>query len=127
MVRGVIEGLENVTRFNTGGAFGIDSFTANYAARYHPGAEHFLYFPLGKWFNTDLLDRTHWKDKIAISGGYMKRNDVLVAACDILLAFPRTKSEELRSGTWATVRRARKEGKPVWYFPLDGSEPFEEL
>jgi hypothetical protein len=53
-----------------------------------------------------------------IPGGYMKRNDVLVAHADVLLAFPKTPQEELRSGTWATIRRARKAGVEVRLFPL---------
>lgn len=41
----------------------------------------------------------------------LKRNYDIVDACDILLAAPRTLTEELRSGTWATIRYARKTGK----------------
>lgn len=49
--------------------------------------------------------------------GYMDRNDVLVNHpiynCDILYGFPNQREEVLRSGTWATIRRARKTGKEV--------------
>ena len=41
------------------------------------------------------------------------RNTVIVNESDILIACPKTKEEELRSGTWSTVRYARKIGKPV--------------
>lgn len=44
---------------------------------------------------------------------YLMRNQDIVDACDILIACPRTADEELRSGTWATFRRARKARKPV--------------
>lgn len=43
----------------------------------------------------------------------MERNGNIVDACDLLIAAPRALQEELRSGTWATVRYARKSGKPV--------------
>ena len=43
----------------------------------------------------------------------LKRNREIVAACDVLIAAPLTDKEELRSGTWATVRYARAAGKPV--------------
>lgn len=33
--------------------------------------------------------------------------------CHLLIAAPHTDTEELRSGTWATVRYARAAGKPV--------------
>jgi hypothetical protein len=50
---------------------------------------------------------------------YMARNDATVDRIDVLLAFPRTLKEVMRSGTWATVRRARKAGVKVRYYPLD--------
>jgi hypothetical protein len=44
----------------------------------------------------------------------MDRNDDIVADSDVLLAFPKENYEVLRSGTWATVRRAKKARKPVF-------------
>jgi hypothetical protein len=44
---------------------------------------------------------------------YMARNHDIVDAADVLWAFPRLMREELRSGTWATVRYARRRGKPI--------------
>jgi predicted Rossmann fold nucleotide-binding protein DprA/Smf involved in DNA uptake len=38
----------------------------------------------------------------------LARNRDIVAAVDVLLATPRTAKEVLRSGTWATIRYARK-------------------
>lgn len=38
---------------------------------------------------------------------YLKRNHDIVDYCDILIACPRTSNEEMRSGTWATIRYAR--------------------
>jgi len=43
----------------------------------------------------------------------LERNHDIVDATDILLATPKTKEEVLRSGTWATIRYARKKGKAV--------------
>lgn len=43
----------------------------------------------------------------------IERNHDIVNACDILFATPRTTYEQLRSGTWATVRYARSIGKPT--------------
>jgi hypothetical protein len=44
---------------------------------------------------------------------YLARNHDIVDECAILIAAPQFAFEELRSGTWATVRYARQQGKPV--------------
>lgn len=41
------------------------------------------------------------------------RNRDIVSESDVVLATPRTPREELRSGTWATIRHAGKTGVPV--------------
>lgn len=41
---------------------------------------------------------------------YLQRNHDIVDSVDILLATPRDSKEVLRSGTWATIRYARKRG-----------------
>ena len=52
---------------------------------------------------------------------YLERNHDIVDACDVLIACPQTIEEQLRSGTWATVRYARKIGKRViMVSPLGG-------
>lgn len=44
----------------------------------------------------------------------LKRNRNIVKDCDILIALPIDKNvEELRSGTWATIRYARKLNKKI--------------
>jgi hypothetical protein len=45
---------------------------------------------------------------------YLKRNHNIVDTTDILVAFPPTKEEILRSGTWATIRYAKKKNKQVF-------------
>jgi len=50
----------------------------------------------------------------------LKRNHLIVDAVDMLLACPKSFEEELRSGTWATIRYARKVGKPIWIVFPDG-------
>jgi len=43
----------------------------------------------------------------------LERNMDIAKSCDILFVTPRTLREERRSGTWATVRYARKLGKMI--------------
>jgi hypothetical protein len=51
---------------------------------------------------------------------YLVRNRAIVRATDLLIAVPKG-AEVLRSGTWSTVRFARKQGRPVITFWPDGS------
>jgi hypothetical protein len=44
---------------------------------------------------------------------YIQRNHSIVDASYALIGCPETKEEQLRSGTWATIRYARKQKKPV--------------
>jgi predicted Rossmann fold nucleotide-binding protein DprA/Smf involved in DNA uptake len=50
----------------------------------------------------------------------LERNRVIIKRVYGLLACPKTDDEELRSGTWATVRYARKAGVPVYIIKQDG-------
>lgn len=50
----------------------------------------------------------------------LDRNRVIAQRCDWLLACPMTAVEIIRSGTWATVRYARKAGKPITLALLNG-------
>jgi len=53
---------------------------------------------------------------------YLHRNRDIVDASDALIAAPHTSHEVLRSGTWSTVRYARKLGLTVYLVLPDGSE-----
>lgn len=50
----------------------------------------------------------------------LERNQDIVDESDVLIAAPAGFEEELRSGTWATVRRARRRGIPVFIVLPDG-------
>jgi hypothetical protein len=45
---------------------------------------------------------------------YLERNMDIVDATDCLIATPWTTQEVLRSGTWATVRYARRKGRTIY-------------
>lgn len=44
----------------------------------------------------------------------LERNKLIVEHCDVLIATPKSRQEERRSGTWSTIRYARKLKKPVY-------------
>jgi hypothetical protein len=52
---------------------------------------------------------------------YLERDAAIVDACDVLIACPRGMVEERSSGTWATVRMARRAGKRIVIVWPDGS------
>lgn len=51
---------------------------------------------------------------------YLDRNHDIVDSTDVLLATPNAKYEVLLSGTWATIRYARKLGREIWLVRPDG-------
>jgi hypothetical protein len=56
---------------------------------------------------------------------YLERNDDIARECDVLIAIPDTFFERQRSGTWSTVRYARKNKKLVVIIWPDGSVEME--
>lgn len=52
---------------------------------------------------------------------YLERNRDIVDSTCALIAAPKEMAETVRSGTWATIRYARKQGKPVWIVWPDGT------
>lgn len=51
---------------------------------------------------------------------YMIRNQAIVDSCERMIATPGGFDEELRSGTWATIRRARKANRDLTIIYPDG-------
>lgn len=47
---------------------------------------------------------------------YLERNKQIVNNVDILIGCPLSKSEQLRSGTWMTIRYAKKHNKSIILF-----------
>jgi hypothetical protein len=52
---------------------------------------------------------------------YLVRNHEIVDDSQVLIAAPKEFTEQLRSGTWATIRYARKIGRTVRIVFPDGS------
>ena len=44
---------------------------------------------------------------------YLERNHDIVDNSDVLIATPKESVEQIRSGTWATIRYAKKLNKPI--------------
>lgn len=114
--------LGDPDELRSGAAPGVDTiaFYASFA-RWGATAQH-VFVPAGLMYNQDLvsLAKSEGCEITRVEGGYLKRDDAMVKGADLLIAFPNSMREELRSGTWATIRRAWKRGVPVRYLPLDG-------
>jgi hypothetical protein len=52
---------------------------------------------------------------------YLERNKAIVNMTNSLIATPKTKDEQLRSGTWSTIRYAKSSNKKVYIINPDGS------
>ena len=52
-------------------------------------------------------------DDIRVPRPYLKRNHDIVSACKLLIAAPKQHREQRRSGTWATIRFANRNGVEV--------------
>lgn len=116
-----------ISEFSTGGAHGVDTIAAIVGFEVIPNSYHRICFPDKDPWNTGLLDlEVEFLEYVACPT-YMLRNDALVAFCDILLAFPRTEKElGIGSGTWATIRRARKANKGIVITTLDQKRKWTE-
>jgi len=57
---------------------------------------------------------------------FLVRNQDIVNATDLLIACPKGQHEEQRSGTWATVRYARKQKGVIVILWPDGKYTYEE-
>ena len=70
-------------------------------------------------------DKRAWKENEAVKypqKPYLKRNEDMARICDVLIATPPTCQEIIRSGTWATIRYARKFGKELLIVLPNGQE-----
>lgn len=105
---------EEKQEFHHGDCIGADAEAAGmaYALEYyivsHPptSSKNRAYFTLN--------------DRICLEFEYLVRDEHIVKSCDILIAAPNTPYEILRSGTWTTVRYARKLHKKIIVVNPDG-------
>lgn len=60
-------------------------------------------------------------DEIRDEMNYLDRNRCIVDESDMLIAFPSSKEEVMRSGTWSTIRYARRMNKRIIIIFTDGT------
>lgn len=78
--------------------------------------------PTDKKYQAFCAEKSSYKQIVRLKPEpYLKRNKTIVAVCNTLCATPATMQEELRSGTWSTVREARRQGKKIFIILPDGT------
>ena len=70
---------------------------------------------------SDLTNHTRPSDQTLPPKDYLDRNHDIVDQTDLLIATPKENTEVLRSGTWATIRYAKKINKPTWIIETNGN------
>lgn len=125
-----------MTECITGCSCGLDTLVALCATMRHDWKKihHTLVVPDFRHNESFFLEFKGWQTEypenfeivqMPSGTGPLNRNDEMVKRCEGLCVFP-LQPEYLRSGTWATVRRARKAGRTVRVYPLWREEAWEE-
>lgn len=121
--------------FISGGAPGMDQYCSEYCVENFKGAKHIVVIPFNYKQGNDihLIKMEKAGAEIIYLPRPPRRNDVpelvrnsfmITTAMEMngalakLVAFPGGPDEVLRSGTWSTIRRARKAGMKIELHPL---------
>lgn len=89
--------------FRHGDCIGVDSDVATIVESNHNDVEIFNHPPLNPKYRA-----YHLAGKILPEKAYLIRDHEMVDLSDFTIGVPKAMHEELRSGTWATIRYARK-------------------
>jgi len=106
-----------------GACVGVDEYTATKAS--YLGYWVVAHLPIDdKWLSTQSI---RVSNEVCKAKEYIDRNHDIVEASSVVIAVPNTKEEVLRSGTWSTIRYAKKLGKEIHIiFPSGETEVFED-
>lgn len=108
-------------RYVTGACEGGDAFTGRWLLDHRPAAGHVVIVPANRSRVDDWWAGDPRVTVIEMPPGtaYRDRNAHIVAGTDVLVGFPAHPEDDprsRRSGTWQTIRMARRAGIPVqWH------------
>jgi hypothetical protein len=106
-----------IQEFHHGDCVGADSEAHDIVSEVLPNARIYIHPPLDSRYRAN---RQGYVVRNPLH--YLDRNRNIVDASDVLIATPGEETEQLRSGTWSTVRYARKQGKRVFVIYPSGTE-----
>lgn len=115
---------DEITEITSGGAKGVDQFVADACLYLFPNAHHRLVLP--KNYDKEWVNRWYEQAKLMkiereinfTELDPLSRNHVILNHTTQLEAFPAQEHEIKRSGTWATIRYARKRNIGINVNPL---------
>ena len=93
--------------FHHGDCEGADAEAHDIVREFLPDVKIVVYPPLS--FRRRAMCQ---RDVTMAPESYITRDYKIVDAVDYMLGAPKTDTEYIRSGTWTTIRYARKTGKP---------------
>jgi hypothetical protein len=121
VILNVLPAVPFADQYITGGAIGGDAFIGRWLAENRPDAEHAVIVPADKsrvdpWWLTAVIRCLTLIEVIPMPAGstYADRNAVLVERGTMMFGFPagpEDHPQSARSGTWQTIRMARRAGK----------------
>ena len=98
--------LPSLEEFHHGDCIGADEQAAAMVKRYHPSCKIVIHPP------DNSINRAYCHgDDIREEKSYLARNRDIVDESSNMIATPPTREELVRSGTWSTIRYARRTGK----------------
>lgn len=115
----IIEEVDGRIQLRHGSCYGVDAFCHYHVLNTVPRARRrIIRHPcnIAEWTSVCFNADQSMEPKPPL-----ERNRDIVFWSDDIIAMPKTMEEEQRSGTWATVRYARKMGKKVTVIWPDGS------
>ena len=110
----------NATEFHHGDCVGADSEFHDIVAQLL-GAKIIIHPPIN-----NVLRAFKNSDNIMIEKDYLQRNRDIVDVSDLIIAIPKELREQKKSGTWATIRYARKIKVPVIMIAAGGEVLFHD-
>ena len=95
------------TEFHHGDCIGADAEAHDIVREFFPNVKIVIHPPIA-----DSKRAYKRGDEYKLPETYLKRDHIMVDATEYLVGTPKQNAEILRSGTWATIRYARKTSKP---------------
>jgi len=106
--------ITKITEFHHGDCVGVDVQAVTFVESLYPEIETHSHPPINQ-----SLRAFHKSKVIHPEKEYLDRNKDIVNSVDVMVCFP-DGPEKLRSGTWSTIRYAKKVLKNVLVFDKDG-------